>query len=229
MYSLVGMMNSPASSYGYGSKLDKPEEDDDDESIGSNTSKDKRGKLGLRFVLNKCASFRGLSKKNNSSSRSLTKNLALSSRSLSVEETDVACQVGVLSKAPSSPVKASSSPKLLLPTTNGATIKRPGLPPHSSSVRSLEISSEVPRKEKRMDGLWSHSARKISTETEEIQTRSLGNAKNECRSLHDWYDDIIMLEFHAEFTPVHRQTKESSLADCLDAYSRIINEEVQVQ
>jgi hypothetical protein len=318
MYSLVSTMNLPSSLYGYGNKLDrKPQEDDDDQSTGSSTSKDKRGKLGFRSVLKKCASFRGLSNKNNSSSRSLTAELALSisilsvedsdvacqvvvrpfsteteevqtrslenakndssslhdfleeyndiimvdeyaeltpvrrhtkessladcldgvvprkekrmdgrrshsARPLSVEESDVSCQVVVRGKAPSSPVKAPSSPKLLLPTTSGATSRRPGLPYRSCSVRSLAIPSAVPRKEKRMDGRRSHSARPFSSEIEEVQTRSLENANN---SLHDWYDDIIMLEEYAELTPVHRKTNESSLADCLDAYSRMINEE----
>jgi hypothetical protein len=379
MFSLVSTMNLSASSYGYGSKLDKPQEDDDDQSTGSSTSKDKRGKLGFRSVLKKCASLRGLCNNNDSSSRSLTtqsahsignlsveesgvacqvvgrdkapsssvkassspKKLLLpttngatikrpglppracsvrslqisravnrsenrmdgrrahSDRPLSVEESDLSCQVVVRGKAPSSPVKAPSSPKLLLPTTKGATIKRPGLPYRSCSVRSLAIPSAVPLKEERMDGRRSHSARPLSveesdvtcqvvvrgkapsspklllpttkgatikrpgipyrscsvrslaipsavprrekrmdvrrshsarpfsTETEEFQTQSLEKAKNKCKSLHDYlqeYDDIIMLDEYAEFTSVHQQTKESSLADFLDAYSRIVNE-----
>jgi hypothetical protein len=229
MYSLVNMINSPSSSYGYGSKLDKPQEDDDDQSTGSITSKDKRGKLGFRSVLKKCVSFRGLSNKtNDSSSRSLTTELAFSMSTLSMEESDIARQVVVRGKAPSSKVKAPSSPKLLLPTTNRATSKRPGLPPRSSSVRSLHFPRAVSRKEKRMNVRRSHSARPFSTETEEVQTRSLENAKKKCRSLHDFleeYDDIIMLDDYAELTPFRQQTKESSLADCLDAYSRIIDED----
>jgi hypothetical protein len=205
MYSLVSSVNLPVTSYGYGNKLEKPQEDVY-QSTGSSTirstSNDKRGKLGFRSVLKKCVSFRGLSNENHSSSRSLTTELALSSSSLSLEESDVARQVVVRGKVPSSPVKAPSSPKLLLPTTKGATSKRPDLPYRTCSVRSLEISRAVPRKEKRMDGRRSHSARPFSTKTEEAQTRSLENAKNKCSSLHDClqeYDDIIMLDDYEEF------------------------------
>jgi hypothetical protein len=208
----------PPLSYRYGNKLDKPQENDQ-----SSDSKGKRGKLGFQFVLKKCASFRSLSNKNDSSIRTMTTESALSSSSSSLSvESVVACQVAVRVEAP-------SSSKLLLPT-NGATIKRPGLLYRSCSVQSLRVESprEVRRKGKRMDLGRSHSARQLSTNLKKVQTRSPENAKNKSSSLLDFlqeYDDIIILDEYAQLTPARQQMEESSVDDCLDAYLRIVDED----
>jgi hypothetical protein len=120
-------------------KVDKRQENDQ-----ADDSKGKRGKLGFQFVLKKCVSFRSLTNKNDSSSRTMTTESALSNRSLSVESL-VPCQVAVQGKAPSSPRKIPSSQELLLPT-NGATIKRPGLSYRSSSVAVRSKAPPSPRK-----------------------------------------------------------------------------------
>jgi hypothetical protein len=216
-------------------KLDKREENDQ-----LDDSKGKRGKLGFQFVLKKCVSFRSLSNKNDSSSRTMMTESALSSRNLSVESV-VPYQVAVKGKAPSSPRKIPSSPrkipsspKLLLPT-NGTTIKRPGLPYRSSSVKSLHIQAlesprAVRRKGERMNECRSSSARSFSTKIEKVQTQSPEKALNKNISLHNFlqeYDDIIILDEYAEMAPARQQKlkEERSIDGWLDKYSRIVDED----
>jgi hypothetical protein len=208
----------PPFSYEKMNNLEKTQENDQ-----SDDNKGKRGTLGFQFVLKKCVSFRSLK----------TTESALSSRSLSVE-TVVPNQVAVRGKAPSSPRKIPSSPKLLLPP-NGATIKRPGLPYRSSSVKALHVQSpESPRavrcKGKRMNECRSRSARSFSSKIEKVQTRSPDKALNKCLSLRNFlqeYDDIIILHEYAELTPARQQKlkEERSIDGWLDKYSQIVDEE----
>jgi hypothetical protein len=227
MHPLTSTILSPFS-YENVNKLDKRQENDQ-----SDDSKGKRGKLGFQFVLKKCVSFRSLSNKNDSSSRTMMTESALSSRSLSVESV-APYQVAMPGKAPSSPRKIPSSPKLLLPT-KGATIKRPGLPYRSSSVNALHVQSlESPRavlrrEGKRMNECRSRSARSFSTKIEKVQTRSPDKALNKCISLRDFlqeYDDIIILDEYAELAPARQQKlkEERSIDGWLDKYSRIVDD-----
>jgi hypothetical protein len=208
----------PPFSYEKVNKLDQRQENDQ-----SDESKGKRGKLGFLFVLKKCVSFRSL----------MTTESTLSSRSLPVE-TVVPNQVAVRGEAPSSLRKIPSSPKLLLPP-NGATIKRPGLPYRSSSVKSLPVQSldsprAVRRKGKRMNECRSRSARSFSSNIEKVQTRSPDKALNKCMSLRSFlqeYDDIIILDEYAELSPARLQKlkEERSIDGWLDKYSQIVDEE----
>jgi hypothetical protein len=210
----------PPFSYENVNKVNKRQENDQ-----SDDSKDKRGKLGFQFVLKKCVSFRSLSNKNDSSSRTMTTESALSSRSFSVESL-VPCQVAVQGQAPSSPPrKVPSSPKLLLPT-NGATIKRPGHLCRSSSVAVREKAPPSPRKVPsstelllptngatiKRPGLSSRSSSVKSLHVQSLEcpreVRRKGKRMNECRSRS-------ARSFSTKIEKVQTRSPEKALNKCI--------------